>query len=1302
VEEHIQNKSYHSTGFSSVISNNKPTRNNVHSCSSANNYTHNDHLPIADTGASDSYIRTSDTHLITRYINSPPIPVQLPNGAIIHSNGSGYIDLPAPLTPILVHVFSDNDLHRSLISISDFANQDCQIRLTNTSIKIFHSDNLILSGSKTASDKLWTLDLSEQPKHVINQAIHNQHTAVRVAYWHRAMGCPSLRTFTNAITNKFIQLPNLDSAMVHANPSVIKETQFGHMKLIKQGLQSTKNAQNNPPQVPPPNEANSSYLCFHTIKISDIQHVDLTGRLPKSAKGNEYIFIATFNGYICLVAQKSRSTADYIKSTREIHSFFKEHLKTALPKVQRQDNETSAEWERVITQELGMTIEYVSPGNHRTLVAERAIQTAANHLVSIWAATDEDFPVRQLWDLTLAQAELTLNLLQPYLPNPTISAYEGIHGKKYDFLAHPIAPIGCKVIVHDRADQRPSWSNHGSEGFYIGPALKHYRNFQCYMKHTGALRITDTVSWLLEPTYMPGSTPSEIFQAAITDCSNSIKNIARHVAPNNIDAFHTINNQLTSNLKQFHELFHPTSDIPPTPDNIPITNTDMPNQRVLEPAPIQRVLDIIPDVPVPPVLPINNPIPAVIDVAPAEIVGRSQRMIPSDSFQNLPPPIQPVAIEPPIVTNDRPIQHGSRLVNSDALQNLLEINHIEKPICYNYANNTVEFITPTVNTKTFPNIIRAESTSGLTYRTAMKGPQSEKWKIASSEEFIRLIETTNTMEFVHHNVKPVKKLASFYNPQIKVKVKNGEEVFRVRGTYGGNLSDYEGDASAWTTNMTTLKIFLNTVISEDAEWMTADIVDFYLGTPLPEPEYMRIHKDQIPENIFNKYYLQHLIQGNHVMVKIHKGIYGLKQAGKLAQDRLFEHLNKHGYKECPNTPCLFIHESRPVSFCSVVDDFGVKYKGKENADHLLDTLKKLYQITEDWSGSKYVGLTININRAAKTLTLSMPGYVAKALKRFNVIKSKHNTDSPLIYTPPHYGVKQQQSPTPDDSSPLLPEDMKKYVQQVVGVFLYYARAIDNTMLTAISKISSTQSAPTEDTLKAIQRLLQYAATWPDAEIVYHASKLIYFIHSDASHLSDTNSRSRSGSYHMLHNGDGTINAPILCSSIIIPTVCGGAYEAEYAALYINGCEGVSIRNTLSDLGYPQEPTIIITDNTVAQGIANNTLTQKKSKAIEMRYHWIQERVRMGLFKVIWKEGKNNLADFFTKAHPVHHHKDMRKFYVHTPKDDNNIRGSANAIQRRKKYLQNKHNSSSNTNINTTNNKKHYIIPTHNRFTLLDV
>ena len=100
--------------------------------------------------------------------------------------------------------------------------------------------------------------------------------------------------------------------------------------------------------------------------------------------------------------------------------------------------------------------------------------------------------------------------------------------------------------------------------------------------------------------------------------------------------------------------------------------------------------------------------------------------------------------------------------------------------------------------------------------------------------------------------------------------------------------------------------------------------------------------------------------------------------------------------------------------------------------------------------------------------------------------------------------------------------------------------------------------------------------------------------------------------------------------------------------------------------------------------------------------WIQERVRMGLFKVIWKEGKNNLADFFTKAHPVHHHKDMRKFYVHTPKDDNNIRGSANAIQRRKKYLQNKHNSSSNTNINTTNNKKHYIIPTHNRFTLLDV
>jgi hypothetical protein len=93
----------------------------------------------------------------------------------------------------------------------------------------------------------------------------------------------------------------------------------------------------------------------------------------------------------------------------------------------------------------------------------------------------------------------------------------------------------------------------------------------------------------------------------------------------------------------------------------------------------------------------------------------------------------------------------------------------------------------------------------------------------------------------------------------------------------------------------------------------------------------------------------------------------------------------------------------------------------------------------------------------------------------------------------------------------------------------------------------------------------------------------------------------------------------------------------------------SARNILTDLGYPQVTTTLICDNECAVGLATDGVKQKRSKAIDMRYHWIRDQVRQEKFKVKWEQGANNLADYFTKAHPVHHYVSMRRMYVHTPK-----------------------------------------------------
>ena len=72
-----------------------------------------------------------------------------------------------------------------------------------------------------------------------------------------------------------------------------------------------------------------------------------------------------------------------------------------------------------------------------------------------------------------------------------------------------------------------------------------------------------------------------------------------------------------------------------------------------------------------------------------------------------------------------------------------------------------------------------------------------------------------------------------------------------------------------------------------------------------------------------------------------------------------ERLNKHGYFQSQYIPGLWTHESRPIAFTLVVDNFGVKYVGEERVHHLMGVLQEHYNITDNWQGKKYIGITLN-------------------------------------------------------------------------------------------------------------------------------------------------------------------------------------------------------------------------------------------------------------------------------------------------------------------------------------------------------
>eukprot|EP00957_Ditylum_brightwellii_P084170 6399304-Ditylum_brightwellii.AAC.1 len=112
-----------------------------------------------------------------------------------------------------------------------------------------------------------------------------------------------------------------------------------------------------------------------------------------------------------------------------------------------------------------------------------------------------------------------------------------------------------------------------------------------------------------------------------------------------------------------------------------------------------------------------------------------------------------------------------------------------------------------------------------------------------------------------------------------------------------------------------------------------------LNSIMPEPEYMKTPMGYFPEEIIQQYQLESIVHKGHIYIKIKKGMYGVPQAEKLANEELTEHLALYGYCPVWHTPGLWQHTTRDIRFTLVVDDFGEKYTNKEDVQHLLQALR---------------------------------------------------------------------------------------------------------------------------------------------------------------------------------------------------------------------------------------------------------------------------------------------------------------------------------------------------------------------------
>ena len=155
------------------------------------------------------------------------------------------------------------------------------------------------------------------------------------------------------------------------------------------------------------------------------------------------------------------------------------------------------------------------------------------------------------------------------------------------------------------------------------------------------------------------------------------------------------------------------------------------------------------------------------------------------------------------------------------------------------------------------------------------------------------------------------------------------------------------------------------------------------------------------------------------------------------------------------------------------------------------------------------------------------------------------------------------------------------------------------------------------------------------------------IDSDAAYLVAPKAKRRVVGYFYSSNKSiqPTINAPVHVEFALLKHVVSSAAEAETGGISHNARSAIHIKKMLEALGQIQNPICIKTDNSTAEAFSNSTLKEKRSKSWDMRWWWIQDKVKLKEFQVIWERGINNLADYQTKHFPPSYHTQVRPTYI---------------------------------------------------------
>ena len=429
--------------------------------------------------------------------------MRLPDGNTITASHAAMLPLSQKLSQEASTAFSFQSIANPLISIGKLCDDDCVAIFTKEQCYVLKSNHVhlpaiqtkaFMKGNRDHDTKLWTFALHPSPPPFSANTIFEMKLKELITFHHKSMFSPTKDTWLKAIKKGyFTTWHGITYTSVNKHLQLTEATAKGHMRQQHQNYRSTKLHQKHTNSIEmTAKQARTNAVYVRPIEATGLLCTDQTGAFPvTSTKSNRYIMVAHHYDSNAILVRPLPSRSQY--HLQQAFTSIYDTLSNAghQPTEIRLDNEAPMSLRKYFKKRK-MNFQLVPPNNHRRNYAEKAINTFKNHFIAGLCTLHKHFPL-DLWCSLLPHAEITLNMLRTSNLTPNISAYTELHGE-FNYDKTPILPPGLKLIIHEKPSQRKTWSPRGTEGWYLGPALNHYRCHRVFCTKTQAERITETIN----------------------------------------------------------------------------------------------------------------------------------------------------------------------------------------------------------------------------------------------------------------------------------------------------------------------------------------------------------------------------------------------------------------------------------------------------------------------------------------------------------------------------------------------------------------------------------------------------------------------------------------------------------------------------------------------------------------------------------------------------------------------------------------------------------------------------------------